>query len=101
MIKVATISEETERHMPIRKERSGRRAALWTLSICAAGVLLTAILSLFPSDDDASESLPALSATNDEALIFVAYIALLTALLYVVLYVGFRLQAKRRDSRER
>lgn len=78
----------------------GRRAAVWTLSICAAVAVMSVAFSLFPSGDEPStEAHSPLSVTGAEELMFFGSIAVLVAIVYVVLYVCFRLRSRARNPR--
>lgn len=57
-------------------------------------------MALFPTPEEPStETLPALSATPDESWMLVANIAVSVAVLYLVLYVCFRLLGGSRSTR--
>lgn len=57
-------------------------------------------MALFPTPEEPStETSPALSATPAESLMFVVSIALSVAVLYLVLYVCFRLLGGSRSPR--
>lgn len=80
--------------------KPARRAAVWTLGICAGLAAFMIALSLFPTDEDpTAETSPALGVTHAETLVMVGSVAFVIAVVYVIAFVCVQLSSRARDPR--